>query len=169
MDGTTWYIGPNWRFLIKSNNETHEIESLYNFGTALRIDGLWHWIDPYDEFMDYYREIADKYGLYLAGIDTVVYGGITSCDVDGFWGKDLGYDFVIGTWICGENTIVKDLMAEMGLEDDNEQSVLELFNELSDNQLELNKEIQYEGIRIKIIKVTDDDFKKQFLAKKIED
>ncbi|MBR3351144.1 MAG: hypothetical protein IKG35_03395, partial [Erysipelotrichaceae bacterium] len=79
------------------------------------------------------------------------------------------YDFYIGTWIVGEDTIVKDLMTEMNMEDDNEQTVLELLNELSNNQLAVNNEFEYKGIKIKVIKITDDIFKKQFLAKKIKE
>jgi hypothetical protein len=60
-------------------------------------------------------------------------------------------------------------MTEMNMEDDNEQTVLELLNELSNNQLAVNNEFEYKGIKIKVIKITDDIFKKQFLAKKIEE
>lgn len=169
MDDYEWYSGPMWTIEYSKNNEKHIISSLYNFGTSFQLDEKWYWIDPYCDFMDYYREIAMKYDLYLHGIDSVVFGGVTSCDVDEYFHKELGYDFYIGTWIVGEDTIVKDLMTEMNMEDDNEQTVLELLNELSNNQLAVNNEFEYKGIKIKVIKNTDDIFKKQFLAKKIEE
>ena len=160
----------NWsgqQFDFECDGSAHHLQVLPLSG-ILYYDGQYYTADAYSSFFDVIRQIEARYDLMILNdmlADTDEFRKDEFASSFGTAEISDEYNYSYNTYCAASNAKVADIMTAMGLSDETDMTLGQLFSQLAGNAPQMNDEVSYNGIKFKIIFVNFPENETVFLIK----